>query len=324
MRILIWNVNALVPTVRNFVHAHGGLKGFFQEHNIDIACFQETKLLSAEKLTRDIACIDGFESVWAISREKKGYSGTVNYACTEWSPVNAEVDCLGCGDDDIDREGRVVLTDHGSFVLINVYVPNAGPSPERPRAAYKYKFLEALKTKAVSLQDAGRQVLIVGDFNIAATQQDVHDKLDREAMYPKPEKELFDSILAEFTDVWRKLHPDRVNTFTVWDEKTSARAFNEGVRIDYALCSPGLLEHVVSCEILSLPPKWSDHAALVLELKGLEPPLKGHAPCALSSARMKQFNDRSQPSMRMFMHKLPASAAETDEAQGDTKRQKRS
>jgi len=52
------------------------------------------------------------------------------------------------------------------------------------------------------------------------------------------------------------------------------------------------------------------------ELKGLEPPLKGHAPCALSSARMKQFNDRSQPSMRMFMRKLPASAAESDEAQG--------
>ena len=39
--------------------------------------WQETKLLSAEKLTRDIACVDGFESVWAISREKKGYSGIV-------------------------------------------------------------------------------------------------------------------------------------------------------------------------------------------------------------------------------------------------------
>lgn len=71
------------------------------------------------------------------------------------------------------------------------------------------------------------QVLIVGDLNIAATQQDVHDKLDREAMYPKHEKELFDRILTEFTDVWRKLHPDSVNMFTVWDEKTSARAFNE-------------------------------------------------------------------------------------------------
>ena len=80
------------------------------------------------------------------------------------------------------------------------------------------------------------QVLIVGDFNIAATQQDVHDKLDREAMYPKPEKELFGSILAEFTDVWRKLHPDSVDTFTVWDEKTSARAFNE-VTVRPSTCS---------------------------------------------------------------------------------------
>lgn len=40
----------------------------------------------------------------------------------------------------------------------------------------------------------------------------------------------------------------------------------QGVRIDYALSSPGLMEHIVSCEILSLPPKWSDHAALVLGL----------------------------------------------------------
>ena len=70
-------------------------------------------------------------------------------------------------------------------------------------------------------------MVIVGDFNIAATQKDVHDKLDREAMYPKLEKELFDSILTMFTDIWRKLHPTTVKAFTVWDEKTSARAFNE-------------------------------------------------------------------------------------------------
>ncbi len=37
----------------------------------------------------------------------------------------------------------------------------------------------------------------------------------------------------------------------------------QGLRIDYVLCTPGLLGRVVSCEILSsevLPPKWSDHA----------------------------------------------------------------
>ena len=71
------------------------------------------------------------------------------------------------------------------------------------------------------------QVLLVGDLNIAASQQDVHEKLDREAMYSAHEKKLFDSLLADFTDVWRQQHPDTINSFTVWDEKTNARAFNE-------------------------------------------------------------------------------------------------
>lgn len=36
---------------------------------------QETKLPSLDKLTKDLACVQGFESFWAVSREKKGYSG---------------------------------------------------------------------------------------------------------------------------------------------------------------------------------------------------------------------------------------------------------
>ena len=63
----------------------------------------------------------------------------------------------------------------------------------------------------------------------------------------------------------------------------------QGVRIDYVLLSPGLLQRVVSCEVVStLPPKWSDHAALLLELRDI-PPAQPHPPCALSSARMKRF-----------------------------------
>ena len=70
-------------------------------------------------------------------------------------------------------------------------------------------------------------MLIVGDLNIAASQQDVHGKLDWETMYSAHEKDLFDSLLADFTDVWRLQHPGTTNSFTVWDEKTNARAFNE-------------------------------------------------------------------------------------------------
>ena len=50
-----------------------------------------------------------------------------------------------------------MCTDHGAFVVINVYCPNAGPAPERPRLAIKMRFLEALKRKADALAASGRE-----------------------------------------------------------------------------------------------------------------------------------------------------------------------
>jgi exonuclease III len=53
---------------------------------------------------------------------------------------------------------RVVITDHSHFVLVNVYVPNAGDRPDRPRLQYKLRFLEALKQKCDALVAQGREV----------------------------------------------------------------------------------------------------------------------------------------------------------------------
>jgi exonuclease III len=52
----------------------------------------------------------------------------------------------------------VVVTDHGHFVLINVYVPNAGGKPDRPRLATKLDFLRLLKAKADGFLEQGREV----------------------------------------------------------------------------------------------------------------------------------------------------------------------
>lgn len=45
------------------------------------------------------------QSYWAVSRAKKGYSGVVTYASERWGALSADVDCLGSGESDIDREG---------------------------------------------------------------------------------------------------------------------------------------------------------------------------------------------------------------------------
>lgn len=78
----------------------------------------------------------------------------MTYVKEAFSPVDAAADCLpgggGGGEDDITQEGRVILTDHGAFVLLNIYAPNAGEKPLRPRLDFKMKFLNALRSKCES------------------------------------------------------------------------------------------------------------------------------------------------------------------------------
>ena len=116
-------------------------------------------------------------------------------------------------------------------MLVNVYVPNAGGRPERARLDFKCRFLRALQRRCDSLAAAGRQVIIVGDLNIAAGPDDVCPKFSHEAMYHEDEKAALAGLLRDFVDVWRRLHPQETAVYTVWDEKTSARAFNEVLRI---------------------------------------------------------------------------------------------
>ena len=100
---------------------------------------------------------------------------TTYCAAPAYAPLACQTDCLGAdgsdstatafdtSDADLDREGRCVLTDHGAFVLINVYVPNAGdhnrdPQLNRPRLPFKLRFLRALRRKCDALVEAGREV----------------------------------------------------------------------------------------------------------------------------------------------------------------------
>lgn len=86
----------------------------------------------------------------------------------------------------------------------------------------------------------------------------------------------------------------------------------QGLRIDFVLASPGLLARVESCEVLGverLPAKWSDHAGLLLELRGLPPP-PPHRPCPEWLRLHRRFVDTSQRSiLGMFARKRPAAAS---------------
>lgn len=76
----------------------------------------------------------------------------------------------------------------------------------------------------------GTQVILVGDFNIAAEKRDVHDAINWDTLYHPSELKALQDITGpegcNCTDTWRHLHPDAEGVYTVWNERTSARAFN--------------------------------------------------------------------------------------------------
>ena len=82
------------------------------------------------------------------------------------------------------------------------------------------------------------------------------------------ELSVMNTLAQELVDAWRVQHAHVADVFTVWDERTNARASNKGLRVDYTLCSPDLHSKVSDCQVkLDIPqvrPQrlWGKHHAL--------------------------------------------------------------
>ena len=76
---------------------------------------------------------------------------------------------------ELDAEGRVVVTDHGAFVLFNLYGPAITTNDSEAAAArfdFKLRFYAALQARWDELARRGRAVIVVGDLNICAAPLD--------------------------------------------------------------------------------------------------------------------------------------------------------
>ncbi|KXZ51325.1 hypothetical protein GPECTOR_13g812 [Gonium pectorale] len=200
LRLVTWNVNGL----RRIVTAFGGLGPLLESLHADVVCFQETKLTRG-MLERDLALADGWESFFAFTRGKVGYSGVATFCRRDVAvPRHAEEGftgalalppgvrpdsaaaaaalhprwaAAGLGGEELlqlDGEGRVVVTDLGAVVVVNVYGP-AITSEERAaeRMGYKMRFYQALQLRLDDLLAGGRRVVMCGDLNIAPEPADV-------------------------------------------------------------------------------------------------------------------------------------------------------
>ena len=167
----------------NKSNSSNALRYFFERHgDADVVCLQEHKIprqqLSSRSEPRRCSCAEGYESFWSCctAADKRGFNGVVTYAKIG---TVSRADPSPLGSPDLDGQGRCVMTDHGDFVLFNVYVPNAGGQP----MSYKMKFLNALRRRMQAERrlnsnnsgngKGGKPVILVGDMNIAHTKYDI-------------------------------------------------------------------------------------------------------------------------------------------------------
>jgi exodeoxyribonuclease-3 len=176
------------------------------------------------------------------------------------------------GDDDPQR--RVIAATVGGIRLVNVYVPN-GQAPDSDKYVYKLAWLERLHAYLADLLAKHPQLLVVGDFNIAPEDRDVHDpELWRgRVLASDPERERLRAILDWGSSDLLRLRNPEGGIYTWWDYQQGAFHRGWGLRIDLALGTSPVAERLASVAVdreerkpTSGEGKPSDHAPVIVEL----------------------------------------------------------
>jgi exodeoxyribonuclease-3 len=253
MKLATWNVNSLkvrLPQVLNWLAAH----------KPDVLCLQETKLEDAKFPITEILA-SGYQSIFA---GQKTYNGVA--ILSRSSAEEVMIGIPGCDD----PQKRVIAATIEGVRIICVYIPN-GESVESEKYHYKLGWLNQLHGCLKNELAKYRRVVLLGDFNIAPEDCDVHDPTawDGHVLFSAPERAAFTALLQlGFIDSFR-LFEQSEKSYSWWDYRLNAFKRNMGLRIDHILISAELAKHCTSCFIdreIRACERPSDHAPVITQL----------------------------------------------------------
>jgi exodeoxyribonuclease-3 len=252
MKIASWNVNSLrvrLPQVLAWLEAH----------RPDVIGLQEIKLPDD---AFPLAEIEAAGYRWIINGQR-GYNGVALLSRAE--PRDA-VRALPGYDDE---QRRVLAATFDGVRVVDLYVPN-GQSLESPKYAYKLAWFGALRTFLAGELTVHERVVVIGDFNVAPEDRDVHDPVAWEGsvLVSEPEREALRAVMdLGLVDTFRLFEQEQ-GLYSWWDYRAGNFRRNRGLRIDLVLASRALADACVSSSIDREPRRHerpSDHAPVVAE-----------------------------------------------------------
>jgi exodeoxyribonuclease-3 len=253
MKLATWNVNSLkvrLPQLLTWLTANAP----------DVVCLQETKTEDATFPAADIQAA-GYRPVFS---GQKTYNGVAILSRTPATEVVVGVP------DFADEQKRVLAATVEGIRVICVYVPN-GESVESDKYRYKLAWLGALNAWLAHELTRYPRMALLGDYNIAPEQRDVHDpKLwEGKVLFSEPERAAFRGLLQLGMKDGFRLFDQPDKAYSWWDYRMNAFKRNLGLRIDHILLSDELAPHCRASSIhkdMRALERPSDHAPVVTEL----------------------------------------------------------
>ena len=254
MKLAAWNVNSLnvrLPHVLDWLHAH----------QPDALCLQELKL---EDIKFPIAAIEeaGYHAVFD---GQKTYNGVAILSRKRAEDVRRGMPGF------VDGQKRVIAATLDGVRVVCVYIPN-GQDTESDKYQYKLRWLDALVGFIQQQITEFGDVALLGDYNIAPNDRDVHDPKawEGKVLCSAPERAAFQRLIDLGMQDSFRLFDQPEKSFSWWDYRMNGFKRGLGMRIDHILLAPAIAARCEAATIDTEPRTWerpSDHAPVTATLR---------------------------------------------------------
>lgn len=252
MKVASWNVNSIRVRLQQVLD-------WLANEQPDVLGLQEIKMP-----TDDFPVAEFAEAGYVAEVDgQKTYNGVALLSRAAGSDIHRAIP------DFADEQKRAIAGTFAGTRVINLYVPN-GKAVGDEKYDYKLSWLTALSKWVAAEVAAHDKVIVMGDFNIAPDDRDVHDPDEwaGKILCSEPERAALQSLLAlGLTDSFRLFEQDE-QLFSWWDYRAAGFRRNRGLRIDLLLVSDTIAKTCAASRIDKEPRRLerpSDHAPVIVE-----------------------------------------------------------
>jgi exodeoxyribonuclease-3 len=256
MKIATFNINNINWRLPNLI-------SWLKRAKPDIVGLQELKCADADFPAQALRKA-GYAAVW---NGQKTWNG-VAILSRIGEPVVTRLALPGDRDD---TQSRYIEAAVDGILIGCLYLPNGNPQPG-PKFEYKLKWFRRLSAHARKLLNAKVPVALIGDYNVAPTDEDIYPtrSWDNDALVQPQSRAGYARLVKQgWTDALRELNTDR-RIYTFWDYKRNRWPRDAGLRLDHILLGSILAERLKAAGVDRAERGRegdSDHAPVWVELK---------------------------------------------------------